>query len=198
MTDRAACWRVAEVIVFCLIDRRVVKDLRTVAGTYPAGVIMGFWGRLTRRRRVVAFTIMGVVGVLSVVAGAVALGVSLAQRQTDEANAAFDASYDASVSSSAAAAANTARFNVRRYSTAENACEDLVRDQLKSPVTAQFKVDHDDLTGPDSDIRGTVSGTVDSQNGFGAMVRSDWGCTVMPGSTADHVISDVFYLATRN
>lgn len=60
---------------------------------------------------------------------------------------------------------------------AEIACEDAVRERLKSPSTADF---------PDTNYRHEpggvfdVRGTVDSQNGFGATVRSIFGCTVTP------------------
>lgn len=60
---------------------------------------------------------------------------------------------------------------------AEIACEDAVRERLKSPSTADF---------PDTNYRQEssgvfdVRGTVDSQNGFGATVRSIFGCTVTP------------------
>jgi len=52
-------------------------------------------------------------------------------------------------------------------------CEDLVQSKLKSPSTAQF----------DSTAKGfgewTVTGTVDSENSFGAMLRSEYQCTVI-------------------
>lgn len=52
-------------------------------------------------------------------------------------------------------------------------CEDRVEDLLKAPATAEF----------DSSAVGsgtwTVTGTVDAENGFGAMIRSDFQCTVV-------------------
>jgi hypothetical protein len=54
-------------------------------------------------------------------------------------------------------------------------CENLVRDRLKSPSTAAFT---------DADIKGTagnmwiVRGSVDSQNTFGAIIRSDYVCEI--------------------
>lgn len=51
-------------------------------------------------------------------------------------------------------------------------CEARIKEQLKSPSTAKF----------DSTATGagtwTVTGTVDSENGFGAMLRSDYQCSV--------------------
>lgn len=51
-------------------------------------------------------------------------------------------------------------------------CETRVEEQLKAPATAEF----------DSEAKGggpwQVTGTVDSENGFGAMIRSTYQCTV--------------------
>lgn len=67
---------------------------------------------------------------------------------------------------------------------AKKTCEQAVRDQLVSPATATFS----DLTmnhGPDSGgIHGTeytLTGSVDSQNSFGAMLRSTFTCSVTKG-----------------
>lgn len=61
----------------------------------------------------------------------------------------------------------------RRASTA---CHDHVEDRLKSPATAEFSderaVDH-------ADGSFTAYGTVDSENGFGALVRNDYMCEVV-------------------
>lgn len=49
--------------------------------------------------------------------------------------------------------------------------------RLKSPASAQFPVDLISIVGDDT--RGyQVSGFVDSQNGYGAMIRSDFSATV--------------------
>lgn len=55
-------------------------------------------------------------------------------------------------------------------------CEARIENLLKSPATAEFDTD---ATGS-----GTwkVAGTVDSENGFGAQVRSDFECTVVMNS----------------
>lgn len=50
------------------------------------------------------------------------------------------------------------------------ACQDLVRDNLKSPSTANF-------VGVPSYSAGVISGEVDSENSFGANVRSSFQCT---------------------
>lgn len=52
-------------------------------------------------------------------------------------------------------------------------CEDQIRDQLKAPSTAKFDSDSSDESSPF-----TVTGSVDAENSFGAMIRSDFQCTV--------------------
>lgn len=62
---------------------------------------------------------------------------------------------------------------------AQMACEALVKDQLKSPATADF------TTEVDGDGPYSVSGTVDSENSFGAGVQTAFRCAVdSSGSTA--------------
>jgi hypothetical protein len=66
---------------------------------------------------------------------------------------------------------------------AEQACQDAVLDRLKAPATAQFP----DLDAEAFSIqRGqwVIAGAVDSENGFGAMIRTDYECRAT--STADH------------
>jgi hypothetical protein len=59
---------------------------------------------------------------------------------------------------------------------AELMCEDFVTDRLKAPSTADFPgADSVVPAGPDM---WTVSASVDSENGFGAMIRTDYLCTV--------------------
>lgn len=57
--------------------------------------------------------------------------------------------------------------------TAEYQCKEFVKDRLKSPSSAEFDTSH---SGTEPVY--TVTGTVDSQNGFGAMVRNSFTCTV--------------------
>jgi len=64
---------------------------------------------------------------------------------------------------------------------AYNYAEDFIKQRLKSPSTAEFpgtfeKDDHiTDLGGGEYKIRSWV----DSQNGFGAMIRSQWSCKII-------------------
>ncbi|MFD5425222.1 hypothetical protein [Streptomyces sp. NPDC127084] len=68
-------------------------------------------------------------------------------------------------------------------------CEDFVKDRLKSPGTAEFPGVMDSDYAKTTVQSGTkpwkyeVTGVVDSQNGFGATVRSNYVCTV---STKDN------------
>jgi hypothetical protein len=75
----------------------------------------------------------------------------------------------------------------RRYA-AFSVCKDLVKDQLRAPGTAVFR----DYFEDDGEVRVTGSGegpytvtsTVDSENGFGALLRSSFVCSVRPAGSA--------------
>jgi hypothetical protein len=63
---------------------------------------------------------------------------------------------------------------------AEAQCESFVEDRLKSPSTAEF-----DLSASPAGSGWLVTGTVDSQNGFGAMIRGSVRCELhFEGDTA--------------
>lgn len=53
-------------------------------------------------------------------------------------------------------------------------CEAQITEHLKSPSTAKFH----STSSSTGETTWTVNGTVDSQNGFGAMVRSTYECSV--------------------
>lgn len=57
---------------------------------------------------------------------------------------------------------------------ARSICEDWVRDKLKAPATADF-TDGDETGGPTAY---TITGTVDAENSFGAMLRTTWSCDI--------------------
>lgn len=63
---------------------------------------------------------------------------------------------------------------------ARSVCEGWVKDKLKSPATADFT----DGATTGSGGTYTVGGEVDSQNSFGALVRSSWSCDVRYDSAA--------------
>jgi hypothetical protein len=56
-------------------------------------------------------------------------------------------------------------------------CQLEVEKQLKSPSSARFS--NMDATGVDGEW--TATGSVDSENSFGAMVRAEYGCTITGG-----------------
>lgn len=55
-------------------------------------------------------------------------------------------------------------------------CEQVVKDKLLSPGSARFSDEHTDQIGDEY----TVSGSVDSQNAFGALLRRDFTCRAQP------------------
>ena len=59
---------------------------------------------------------------------------------------------------------------------AEVMCEEFVTDRLKSPSSAEF-AGADSVT-PLGDDQYEVTASVDSQNGFGAMIRTEYVCTI--------------------
>lgn len=58
--------------------------------------------------------------------------------------------------------------------SAAEACKEHVLDRLKAPATAEFS----NLATSNAGIRWTVTGSVDSENAFGAKLRMGWSCTV--------------------
>lgn len=58
--------------------------------------------------------------------------------------------------------------------TARIACQDMVKDKLKSPGSAKFT----GQTESGSGNSWTARGSVDSQNGFGALIRSTYSCSL--------------------
>jgi hypothetical protein len=63
--------------------------------------------------------------------------------------------------------------------SAQRMCEEhFVKDQLLSPSSAKFSPDSETNTVSLGENRWTVTGYVDSQNAFGAMLRNRYSCTV--------------------
>ena len=60
------------------------------------------------------------------------------------------------------------------------ACKQFVTKRLKSPSTAEFPNSSEAIVNLLSDNEWAVASHVDSQNGFGAMIRSPFTCTVKP------------------
>ena len=69
---------------------------------------------------------------------------------------------------SATTCATTVGYTTMRDST----CQNVVRDNLRSPSTADF-VGFPEVNGS------IITGQVDAQNGFGATVRSSFQCTIV-------------------
>ncbi|GAA1726878.1 hypothetical protein GCM10009809_23240 [Isoptericola hypogeus] len=53
-------------------------------------------------------------------------------------------------------------------------CEGRVEDQLEAPATAEFT----DGTASGTPSGYTITGSVDAENSFGALVRSEWTCSI--------------------
>lgn len=66
---------------------------------------------------------------------------------------------------------------------------DLISQKLKAPSTAEFQEFDESLVEKISENEFKVKGYVDSENGFGAKIRSDWSCTVrIEGEGEDKMI----------
>lgn len=71
--------------------------------------------------------------------------------------------------------------------TAEVMCQDFVKDQLKAPGSAKFSEERADEP---FDGEWKVTGVVDSENGFGALLRAEYTCRMTHDDgewTADEV-----------
>jgi hypothetical protein len=64
-----------------------------------------------------------------------------------------------------------------RLDGAYDFCIQQVTDRLKAPATARFSERDPDHEGQDGSLY-LFTGTVDSENGFGALIRSDWSCKI--------------------
>jgi len=64
--------------------------------------------------------------------------------------------------------------------TATNNCEGFVRERLKAPATAKFS--NEKIIAIDGKLY-IVTGDVDSQNSYGAMLRSNYNCLVSRDGT---------------
>lgn len=76
------------------------------------------------------------------------------------------------VTSGGASADDNADPVVQRQG-AQTACENMLRDTLKAPDSADFTGTTATGSGP-----WTVTGQVDAQNSFGATLRDSWSCEV--------------------
>lgn len=67
---------------------------------------------------------------------------------------------------------------------AKDACHGYVKDRLKAPTTAEFA--EEQVSGPRDKVY-VVTGYVDSQNGFGAMVRNSYECRARFSGGGDYI-----------
>lgn len=63
---------------------------------------------------------------------------------------------------------------------AKSICETFVKKQLKAPATAKFS---EESAAKVSDVEYTAGGSVDSQNSFGALLRSTFACDLTYNAT---------------
>lgn len=88
---------------------------------------------------------------------------------------------------------SNSRPEVTRF-MAVTICEDAVKQHLRAPATAQFP---DPLAVPEEHGRWLVRGAVDSQNMFGALVRSEYVCRAWMAPDGDTVRGRVISLEQR-
>jgi hypothetical protein len=82
---------------------------------------------------------------------------------------------------------------VGKAAQAAELCQQAVLDRLKSPATASFSNVTTELV---SEVY-YVKGSVDSENGFGATMRSDWSCDIFAGGSG-LATPNVYRLQQRN
>ena len=112
-----------------------------------------------------------------------------------------------SASSDGSSAANSSSEGTRapkavglgqRKGFAWEACKDAVTNELKAPATADFESVFGARFAAAADDTVVVGAYVDSENGFGAQLRSDWTCSAdfAPGTT-NVVSATVISFASR-
>lgn len=65
---------------------------------------------------------------------------------------------------------------------AEAMCRSFITDRLKSPGSARFSDSSETERTSKSDGGFLITGWVDSQNSFGALLRSHYSCSIMPSA----------------
>ncbi|WP_395704996.1 DUF2510 domain-containing protein [Rhodococcus ruber] len=143
------------------------------------------WTDRTRRRGSTAATAAEARNgkrIAMVVAGVLALiGIGFFVKSVADQPSSEERAAEAAVTSAQRAAADARSEELRYLTGLEITCEKQVRAQLKAPSTAEFT---DVRTERKSDKRYVVTtGAVDSQNSFGAQIRTHFTCTHFGGST---------------
>ncbi len=67
-------------------------------------------------------------------------------------------------------------------------CEDFVDDRLKSPGSAEFSAQRIDVIDPEKG-RYDVTGVVDAENSFGALLRSNYRCELRLDGEKWHLLN---------
>lgn len=65
-----------------------------------------------------------------------------------------------------------------RIDAAYEFCITQITDQLQAPATAQFSERTEATGGAINETTFIFTGTVDAENQYGALLRSDWGCEI--------------------
>lgn len=74
-------------------------------------------------------------------------------------------------------------------------CEKLVSQSLKAPATAQYQASAAPVDGGTPELGPwTITGTVDAENSFGALLRMTWGCSSSYDEATNKISSQVDYL----
>ncbi len=128
--------------------------------------------------------------------GIVAVAVGVYQDEHSKASA-IDAQIDAQEAQDSARDARVFQEIDADNAASTAACENAVRDELVSPSSAQFSIIENSVGGPQGNLQGTVTVTVDSQNSYGAMMHSNWTCVVPPGSSVGAMHATVTSLIQR-
>lgn len=83
------------------------------------------------------------------------------------------AGFALALSGCSSAAVEDEPYDMNNAIEANAQCEHFTKGRLKSPASAEF-----DLSSTYAGDAWVVTGTVDSQNGFGAMLRNDVECVI--------------------
>jgi outer membrane lipoprotein-sorting protein len=73
---------------------------------------------------------------------------------------------------------------------AYDTCIQAITEQLKAPATAQFSDRSDESERVVSKDHYAFTGTVDAENGFGALLRSDWSCQISQFYSGRFIVDD--------
>jgi hypothetical protein len=72
-----------------------------------------------------------------------------------------------------------------------------IEERLKSPASAQFNIDYENDVKQTNDTTFYVKSFVDSQNGFGAMIRASFKCEVIYHPKTDMVNTRILKFVSR-